>query len=194
MKKLKIGIAVLLGTLTARIESLFQPRQSVALANSVGLFNEHGIESLIVDPASSNLPFAGRYLLIQRGASGYQYGDLCAGGAGGALPLGPTADSPYQIGDILNVRRLGSRPGLELGIAVAGKTVTIDKLLVAAANGTVQDITTVTTNGTYWVVGRAAASLTTTGSLQEVPYIPCVPYQITVSGGGGTYALAGAGV
>ena len=58
MKKLKIGIAVLLGTLTARIESLFQPRHAVALANSVGLFNENGIESLIVDPASSNLPFA----------------------------------------------------------------------------------------------------------------------------------------
>lgn len=194
MKKLKIGIAVLLGTLTARIERLFQPRHAVALANSVGLFNELGIESLIVDPASSNLPFAGRFLLIQRGTSGYQYGDLCAGGPGGAYPLGVSSDSPYQVGDILNVRRLHSRPGLELGIGVAGKTVTIDKLLVSAAGGCVQDLTTVTVNGTYWVVGRAAATLATTGSLMEVPFVPITPYQITVSGGGGTYALAGAGV
>jgi hypothetical protein len=183
MKKLKIGIAVLLGTLTARIERLFQPRQAVALANSVGLFNEHGIESLIVDPASSNLPFAGRYLIIQRGASGYQYGDLCAGGPGGAYPLGVSSDSPYQVGDILNVRRFSARPGLEMGIGVAGKTITIDKLLVSAAGGTVQDVTTLTVNGTYWVVGRAAASLTTTGSLQEVPYVPCEPYQIINTGG-----------
>ena len=194
MKKLKLGIAVLLGTLAARMERLCQPRESVALANALGLFNENGIESLLVDPASSNLPFGNRYLLIQRGATGYQYGDVCAGGAGGAYPLGISSDSPYAVGDILNVRRLHSRPGIEMGIAVAGKTVTIDKLLVSAAAGTVQDLTTVTVNGTYWVVGRAAASLTTTGSLQEVPFIPITPYQITVSNGGGTYALAGAGV
>ena len=46
-----------------------------------------------------------------------------------------------------------------------------------------QDVTTLTVNGTYWVVGRAAASLTTTGSLQEVPYVPCVPWQIINTGG-----------
>lgn len=181
--KMKNSLAVLLGTLTARLERLTQPRPAVALANSVGLFNEQGLESLFIDPATVNLPFPGRYLLIQRGSSGYQYGDLCAGGPGGPLPLGPSPDSPYQGGDILSVRRLGVRPGLELGIGVSGKTVTIDKLLVSAAAGCVQDVTTLTVNGTYWVVGRAAASLATTGSLLEVPYVPCEPYQIINTGG-----------
>jgi hypothetical protein len=156
---------------------------AVALPNTLGLINDNGIESLMVDPASVNLPFPGRYLLIKRGASGYQYGDLCNGGAGGPLPLGPSSDSPYQIGDFLNVRRLGNRKGLEMGIGLAGSTVTIDKLLVSAAGGCVQDVTTLSVNGTYWVVGRAAASLTTTGSLMEVPYVPCVPWQIINTGG-----------
>jgi len=136
-----------------------------------------------VDPASANLPFPGRFLLIKRGASGYQYGDLCTGGAGGAMPLGPSADSPYQVGDILNVRRLGSRPGLELGIGAAGQAVTIDHLLVSAAAGCVQDATTISASGTYWVVGRAAATIPSTGSLMEVPYVPVEPYQIVNTSG-----------
>jgi hypothetical protein len=173
---------------TQRLASAIANRKSpignaVPLANTLGMINDNGIESLIVDPASVNLPFPGRYLLIMRGASGYQYGDLCSGGAAGPLPLGPSSDSPYQTGDILNVRRLGCRKGLEIGIGVAGKTVTIDKLLVAAAAGTVQDVTTLTVNGTYWVVGRAAATIPSTGSLMEVPYVPCVPWQIINTGG-----------
>ena len=156
---------------------------SVALPNALGLINDNGIESLLVDPASVNLPFSGRYLLIQRGASGYQYGDVCAGGPAGPLPLGPSSDSPYQVGDILNVRRLGNRRGLEIGIGAAGKTVTIDKLLVSAASGCVQDVTTLSVNGTYWVVGRSAATIPATGSLMEVPYVPCVPWQIINTNG-----------
>lgn len=198
MKQLKIKTAILLGTLLAPFDRLkfvirhstgrpgfpfAIPRNAVALPNTLGLMNNHGIESLLVDPASASLPFPGRYLLIQRGASGYQYGDLCAGGLGGPLPLGPSSDSPYGVGDVLNVRRLGARPGLEMGIGVAGKTVTIDKLLVSAAGGCVQDVTTLTANGTYWVVGRAAASLTTTGSLMEVSYVPCEPFQIVNTSG-----------
>lgn len=189
----------LLGTLLAKCERLLQTRtylgtcfgtrvtrpsgRAVALPNALGLIDEHGIESLFVDPASTNLPFPGRYLLIQRGASGYQYGDVCAGGPGGPLPLGVSSDSPYQTGDLLNVRRLGARPGLELGIGTPGKSVTIDKLLVSAAGGCVQDVSTLTVNGTYWVVGRATASLSTTGSLMEVPFVPCEPFQIVNTGG-----------
>lgn len=166
------------------LDRLTVPRGSVALPNSLALINEHGIESLFVDPASASLPFSSRYLLIQRGASGYQYGDVCAGGPGGAMPLGITSDSPFQIGDILNVRRLGARPGLEIGIGVAGKTVTIDKLIVSAAGGMIQDVTTLgAANGTYWVVGRAAANLSATPSLQETPFVPCVPFQIVNTGG-----------
>jgi len=187
-----IQCAILLGTLFANIERRFAPRKSTVLANSLGLFNEHGIESLLADPASTSLPFGSRYLLVQRGASGYQYGDLCAGGPGGALPLGPTADAPYATNDVLNVRRLGVRPGIELGIAVGA--VTIDHILVSAAGGKVQDLSTVTVNGTYWVVGRAAATIAANNSTLEIPYVPDVPYQVAVSNGGGTYAFDGAGV
>jgi len=38
-------------------------------------------------------------------------------------------------------------------------------------------------NGTYWVVGRSAANLATTGSTQEVQFVPCEPYQIINTGG-----------
>jgi len=160
MKKLKIQIATLLGTLFARKDRLFAPRNSVALANNLALINETGIESVLVDPASVNLPFANRYLLIQRGASGYQYGDVSQGVN---CPLGISSDSPYQIGDVLNVRRLGARPGLEIGIGIAAKTIT--------------------TNATYWVVGRAAATLGLTSSTQEVQFIPCVPFKATYTTG-----------
>lgn len=190
MKTMKLPMALRLGTLGAFFDRHSKQkrgtsrRRPVALANTLGMINDNGIESLLVDPASVNLPFPGRYLLIKRGASGSQYGDLCNGGAGGPLPLGASSDSPYQIGDILNVRRLGARKGLEIGIGIAGQTVTIDHLLVSAGGGCVQDVTTLgANNGTYWVVGRAAASLTTTGSLQEVAYVPCAPWQIINTGG-----------
>lgn len=158
-------------------------RRAVPLANSLGLMNEHGIETLLLDPASAynvSNPWPGRYLLVQRGASGYQYGDLAQGVS---LPLGPSSDAPINPADPFNVRRLGARPGLELGVAVAGTTVTIDKLLIAAAGGRVQDISTVTVNGTYWVVGRAAGSITANNSTGEVPYVPFDPYQVVVTGG-----------
>jgi len=180
MKKLKLQIAIGLGTLFAWKDRLFAPRNSVALANNLALINETGIESLFVDPASVNLPFPSRYLLIQRGGSGYQYGDVAQGVN---CPLGISSDSPYAIGDVLNVRRLGARPGLEIGLGIAAKTVTIDNLLVAAAGGTVQDASTITTNATYWVVGRAAATLSTTASTQEVQFIPCVPFKATYTSG-----------
>ncbi len=183
MKKLKFHLASLLGTLLARFDRLTAPRNAVALPNSLGLLNENGIESLLVDPASAALPFGSRYLLIQRGASGYQYGDVCAGGPAGPLPLGVSSDSPYQIGDMMNVRRLGARKGLELGIGVAGSAVTIDKLLVSAAGGKVQDISTLSVNGTYWVVGRAAATIAATSTTMEIQFVPCVPFQIINTGG-----------
>jgi len=125
-------------------------------------------------------------LLIARGATGYQYGDLCAGGASGSLPLGPSSDSPYAVGDVLNVRRLGARPGLEMGIAAAA--ITIDHLVYSAAAGKIADLT-LAGNGTYWVVGRAAATVAANNSTMECPYIPDVPYQVTVSNGGGTYTF-----
>jgi hypothetical protein len=158
----------------------------VALPNALGLINEHGIETLLLDPLSvynvAN-PVPTRFLIYQRGASGYQYGDVCTGGPGGPLPLGVSADAPYAANDPFNVRRLGARPGLELGVAAANTTVTIDKLLVAAAGGRVQDVTTLTVNGTYWVVGRAAASVAVSSSTGELPYVPFDPFEAIYTNG-----------
>lgn len=183
MKKMKFQIALLLGTLLAKFDRLFAPKNAVALPNALGLINEHGIESLLLDPASSyatgNWP--GRYYLVQRGASGYQYGDLATGGSNlAAAPIGVTPDAPYAAGDVIAVRRLGARPGYEIGIAAAA--ITIDHLLVSTSGGKVSDVATVA-NGTYWVVGRAASTVAASSSTMEVAYVPDVPYLITVTGG-----------
>ena len=160
--------------------------QSVALPNALGLFNETGIETLLLDNASvynaTNL-WPGRYLLVQRGAGGYQYGDLAQGTA---LPLGPSSDSPAAPSDPFNIRRLGARPGLELGIASGA--ITVDHLVYATTGGKVADLT-LAGNGTYWVVGRAAGTVAAGNSTGEIAYVPDVPYQVTVSGGGGTYTF-----
>jgi len=83
--KLTKTIRAALGRWLAR-----RPRP-VALANALGLFNEGGVETLLLDPASvynvAN-PWPNRYLLVQRGASGYQYGDIAQGTL---IPLGPSS-------------------------------------------------------------------------------------------------------
>jgi hypothetical protein len=188
MKTLKLWIAVLLGTLAAWFDRLTAPRGSVALPNALGLFGLKA-ETLYLDPASSynsGNPWPGRNLLVQRGASGYQYGDLSAGVN---RPLGVTLDAPYNASDPFEVQILGAYPGLFIGVGVAAKSVTIDNLVVAAALGRIQDITTITANGAYWVVGKAAATIAANADLGEVPYVPCLPYQVTVSNNGGTYAV-----
>jgi len=183
-------LCTLVGVLIAPVTLFrsFRARQQpplIALANALGLWGAKA-ETLLLDPNStynSGNPWPGRNLLVQRGATGYQYGDLSAGVN---RPLGVTLDAPYNAGDPFEVIILGGHPGLFLGIATGA--VTIDHLLVAAAGGKVTDITTLG-NGTYWVVGKAAATITATNSTMEISYVPTLPYQITVSGGGGTYAL-----
>lgn len=172
------------------LERMFAPPGAIGLANELGTMNEHGIENLALDPASVNAPVASRYLLYKRGATGKQYCDLAGAGD---YPLGPSSDSPYATGDIVNIRRLGAKPGLEIGIGVANKACTIDNLVVGVAGGKIQDLTTVTTNAAFWVVGRAAQTIAATNSTMEIGYVPCTPYQITVSNGGGTYARSGEG-
>jgi len=157
----------------------------VALTNELGLINEHGIETLLLDPASSynsGNPWPNRFLLVQRGASGYQYGDLAGGGSNlAALPLGPSPDAPYNSSDPFAVRRLGARPGLELGIASGA--ITIDHLVVSTAAGKIADANTIAA-GTYWVVGRAAGTVAANSSTNEVPYLPMDPYLLTTNGSG----------
>lgn len=190
---MKIAIAVVLGTLAAyrdRLVSALQrarrPKNSVALANTLGLINDHGIESLIIDPGAS-FPVATKFLVYERGSAA-QY---CEVAAGTNPPLGISSDSPFQAGDIVNVRRLGCRPGLEL--AIPGGAITIDHIIVVAKDGSgkVLDITT-QGNGTYWVIGRAVQTVAATDI--EVAFAPDTPYQVTVSNGGGTYAYTAPGV
>ena len=171
------------------LPSSFRIRRRLALPNALGLFGEK-TETLLLDPASAcNVanPWPGatsqatRFLLVQRGASGYQYGDL-AGGTN--LPLGVTPDAPINPSDPFAVMRLGAHPGLFLGVSATA--VTIDHLVYAAAKGQIADLS-LAANGTYWVVGRAAATIAANADLGEVPYVPCVPYQLTVTNGVFTY-------
>lgn len=181
-----MAIMILLLSLILIRRAKTRPRP-IALANMLGLINEHGIESLIIDPTAT-FPIGNRYLIYERGATGAQYAQLAAGVN---PPLGPSSDSPFQAADIVNIRRLGNKPGLELGIP--GGAITIDHLICVAKDGSgkVLDLT-LQGNGTFWVVGRSAQTVAATDI--EVAYCPDIPYQITVSGGGGTYAFAGAGV
>lgn len=179
---------MLLCTLIAFLERIFAPRKSVALANTLGQMNEHGIETLLIDPNSVALPVSSRYLVYQRGATGAGYADVAAGVN---LPLGISSDSPYQVGDLVNIRRFHAKKGIELGIASGA--ITIDHLVYVVAGGKLADLT-LAGNGTYWVVGRASATIAATNTTMEISFVPCTPYEITVSNGGGTYALAGAGV
>lgn len=186
MKKTKHIIAVLLGTLAASVERLRTGKMPVPLANELGLMNQDGIETLQIDPAAT-LPIGSRHLVYERGAA-YNYGRL-AGGVN--LPLGISSDSPYAIGDLFDVRRFGAKKGLEIGIP--GGAIAQDHLIVVATDGSghVLDLTA-QGNGTYWVIGRCVKACQATDI--EVGFVPCTPYEITVSNGGGTYAFAGAGV
>jgi hypothetical protein len=182
MKSPKLLIVALL----AAIANCWRRPRKFALPNAgLGLINEHGIESLIIDPGAT-FPVANRYLLYERGTA-LQYCELAAGTK---PPLGPSSDSPYQAGDIVMIRRLGCRPGLELG--VPGGAITIDHLVACNTDGSgkIVDLTA-QGNGTFWVVGRAVQTCAATDI--ECAYAPCTPYEITVSNGGGTYAYAGAG-
>jgi len=180
--------------LTRLWRNLKSPRGLVALPNALGLMFKDGKESLLVDssvttPVTS--PGNGKYALWVRGAA-YNTAKLCTGASGaGNAPLGISPDAPYQAGDVLTVFRLGAMPFIMLGWSDGA--ITIDHLVIASAAtaGAIGDLTT-QGNGTYWVIGRAAATVSAAGN--EISFVPCMPYEITVSGGGGTYALAGPGV
>lgn len=187
MKKIKLHFAALPGTFAARMERLFVPKRAVALANSgLALMGDHGIETLQIDP-NATLPITSKYLVYERG-SAYNYARI-AGGVN--APLGVSSDSAYALGDFLNVRRFGAHKGFEIGIP--GGAITIDHLVCVNTDGSgrIVDLTTLG-NGTYWVVGRCKESCLATDI--EVAFVPCTPYQLTVSNGGGTYAFAGAGI
>jgi hypothetical protein len=141
----------------------------IALANQLGGVFDHGRETLEIDP-STTFPVASKYLIYKRGSTLY----YAAIADGTNLPLGPSPDAPYQVGDFLEVERLGATVGTLLGFSAAA--VTIDDLVYSAANGLVGDLTTAG-HGTFWVIGRAT---NTVGAANlEIAYVPCFPYQVT---------------
>ncbi|HEY3861641.1 MAG TPA: hypothetical protein VGO59_07125 [Verrucomicrobiae bacterium] len=141
----------------------------VALANQLGGVFDHGRETLQIDPSTS-LPVAAKYLVYKRGSA--QYYAAVADGVN--MPLGISPDAAYQLGDFLDIERLGATFGTVLGYSAGA--VTIDDLVYSAANGLAGDLTTAG-HGTFWVIGRAVNSVS--AASQEITFVPCFPYQVT---------------
>jgi hypothetical protein len=159
-----------------------RPPGSIALANAVGLMFSEGHETLQVDPTVS-FPVSSKYLGYMRGSTQY-YAKLWDGGATAAsFPLGVSPDAPYQSGDFLTINRLDATVGTQIGMSAGA--ITIDHLVYAAANGLFGDLQSATAGGgggtTYWVIGRATASVT--AASQEISFVPCDPYLLTATNG-----------
>jgi hypothetical protein len=150
---------------------------AVALGNELGGMFDHAHETLQVDP-SITLPVTSKYLVYERG-SNLHYAKPTAGTN---MPLGISPDAPYQIGDFLDVERFGASDGTQ--IAYSSGAITIDHLVGTGAAGLVQDVTSAA-NGTYWVIGRAMK--TVSAANQEISFLTCPPYQVTVTSGVLTY-------
>jgi hypothetical protein len=146
---------------------------AVALGNELGGMFDHARETLQVDP-SITLPVSSKYLVYERGST-IHYAKPTAGVN---MPLGISPDAPYQVGDFLDVERFGSSPGAQLGYSAGA--ITVDHLVGSAASGLVQDVTSAA-NGTYWVIGRALK--TVSAANQEISFLTCPPYEVTVASG-----------
>ena len=155
-----------------------RPKGAVALDNELGGMFSHGRQTLQIDPTVT-LPVSTKYLVYERGSSLY----YAKPSAGVNLPLGISPDAPYQIGDFLDVERFGTAEGTQIGYSTGA--ITVDHLVGSAAGGLVQDVTSAA-NGTYWVIGRAIK--TVTAANQEISFLTCPPYQVTVTGGVLAYA------
>jgi hypothetical protein len=162
----------LFSTVKFRWNAMLYPG-AVALGNELGGMFDHARETLQVDPAAS-LPVASKYLVYERG-SNIHYAKPTAGTN---MPLGISPDAPYQVGDFLDVERFGSSDGTQLGYSAGA--ITVDHLVGSAASGLVQDVTGAG-NGTYWVIGRALK--TVSAANQEISFLTCPPYQVSVASG-----------
>jgi len=165
-----------------RLALYMRPRGAVALENAVTVMFEHGRETLQVDP-NNTLPATSKYLGYMRGSTQYYAKTWDGGATAASFPLGISPDAPYQTGDFLTVERLGATEGAKQGMSLGA--ITIDHLVYAAAGGLVGDLQGATTGGgggtTYWVIGRATA--TVTAASQEISFIPCAPYLLTATNG-----------
>jgi hypothetical protein len=166
---MKQNIKLLTLALLGAWDRFTAPPGASALANQLGGLFDRGRETLQIDP-SATLPVPSKYLIYKRGSSQY----YAAVADGVSMPLGVSADAPYQLGDFLDVERFGATVGTQLGYSLGA--VTIDDLVYSAANGLVGDLTTAG-HGTFWIIGRATNTVGAPN--QETTYIPCFPYQVT---------------
>jgi hypothetical protein len=182
MKKLQTILLSALASLRLRASALknsVHPPGVLALANELGGLFDHARETLQIDPSVS-FPVSSKYLVYERGSTLYYAKPT----AGVNLPLGTSPDAPYQIGDFLDVERYGASAGTQLGYSAGA--ITIDHLVGSAAGGLVQDVTAAA-NGTYWVIGRAIK--TVAAANQEISFLTCPPYQVTITSGALAYAV-----
>jgi hypothetical protein len=175
--KLKLRIQIFLASF-APFAGWFRPR-GIALGNAVGLAFGTGKESLQIDPTAT-LPVGTKYLVYVRGSTQY-LAKPSSGGSAAPPPLGISPDAAFQAGDFISVERFNATVGTQLGVSAGA--ITIDHLVYdagATTVGTIGDLTTAG-NGTYFVIGRATATVTAAG--QQISFIPTAPYLLTVTGG-----------
>lgn len=180
--KLKVWFAALLGTLAAFSDRLFTPPDCVALPNELGLMNPEGKETFTIDASETLTTALSRYLLYKRGAAGTIYANVCDASS---VPLGPSPDAPYQAGDLISVYRLGARKGILLGVSAGA--IALDALIVAAASGKVQTLTSIA-DGTYYIVGKCVKAVTAANA--EVAYIPQSVVKVVVASSGTSFTYS----
>lgn len=176
--KMTLRIKIFMASIAARFAGWFRPR-GICLANSVAIGFERGKESFQIDPTAT-LPVGTKYLNYMRGSTIY-LAKPSTGGSAAPPPLGVSPDAPFQAGDYLNVERFNATVGTQFGVSVGA--ITVDHLVYdagATTAGTIGDLSTAG-NGTYWVVGRAIA--TVAAAAQQIAFIPTAPYLLTVTGG-----------
>jgi hypothetical protein len=173
----------------------WRPRGSIALANELAGKNERGITTLQIDtaatvPVTNTYIGAGKNLIYQIGTNSsatLRTGMVCAGGVTATkanFPLGISQDAPYQAGDFFDVEILGAIPGTTVGIS-AGAITDLD-WVGSGANGLVISLATIA-NGSYWCIGKATKTVTGIG--QEISFVPCIPFVMSVTNGApSTYA------
>jgi len=180
--KMKVWFAALLGTLAAFCDRLFAPPDCVALPNELGLMNPEGKETFTIDAAQSLATPLSRYLLYKRGTAGTIYAEVCDASS---VPLGISPDAPYQAGDLISVYRLGAVKGILIGLSAGA--IALDAMIVAAASGKLQTLTSIA-DGTYYIVGKCAKAVTAAN--QEVPFIPQPVVKVVVASSGTSFTYS----
>lgn len=130
--------------------------------------------------AGPSVTFGQRYLIASRNpADGEQYILPYVAGTNpfavvdDQTPSTDSAPSDYP----LTIDILGMCEDTKRGIAAG--VIAIDNLVYPVAGGTLASLATAAA-GTYYVVGKAIVG-TTTGANDQIEFVPCFPYQVTIA-------------